>query len=319
MRRRALIAGCGVAALAPARGLAQSARTRRVAILTPGADALRPVFVAFREAMRELGHRDGGDVAIEIHLAAGDGVRLAALARELVAAEVDIIVSDGGAATEAAVAATKRVAIVGIVGGDPVERGLVASLARPGGNLTGVTLHSFELGPKQVELMRDLRPAAKRLMLLAGLPDVVKVTVDAGRRLGLDAVAVAARTPGEIDQALAPAALAGHDGVIVMPDPVTASHRLAVVARINAAGMPAIYPDRDFAFAGGLMSYGSDLSDVYRRLARYVDRILRGAKPAELPIERPERIELVVNLRTARALGLQLPPAILARADEVIE
>ena len=316
MRRRAIIAAVAGLAVTPA---GAQARRRRVAILTPGADARRPVFAAFRETMRTLGYPEGGDVAIEIHLAAGDAARLATLAQDLAATPVDVIVADGGAATEAARAATTRVPIVGIIGGDPVERGVVASLARPGGNVTGITLHSFDLGPKQVELFRELRPDAKRVLLLAGLPDVVRATDEAARRLGLEPVAAAAGSPAEIERALAPAALERLDGVIVLPGPETASHRFAVTALINAAARPAVYPDRDFAFAGGLVSYGTDISDVYRRIARMVDRVLRGASPAELPIDRPERIELVVNLRTARALGVTIPPLLLVRADEVIE
>ena len=320
MRRRGILTAAGGAvAFAPARARSQAGRPRRVAIITPGADAARPVFAAFREAMRALGHVDGGDVAIELHLASGDVERLAALARELVAAEVAVIVADGGAAVDAARAATARIPIVGIMGGDPVQRGLVASLARPGANLTGVTIYSLDLGPKQVELMRELRPDARRLLLFAGLPDVVREGVAAARQLGFDTVEVPARAPAEIERALTPAALAGFDGVIVMPSPETASHRVAVVSHINAWGGPAVYPDRDFASAGGLVSYGIDISDVYRRLARTVDRILRGANPAELPVERPERIELMVNLRTARALAIAIPVSILARADEVIE
>ena len=319
MNRRVFLAGGIIAIIATKVGQAQTSRRRRIALLTPGADPGRPVFAAFREAMRALGHPDGGDVVIELHLAAGDTERLTALARELVRTEVDVIVADGGAAVDAARAATRRLPIVGLIGGDPVERGVVTSLARPGGSVTGVTIYSLDLGPKQVELLREIQPDLKQVMLLSGLPDVVHETLEAGRRLGLNAIAVPARVPAEIERALAPSALAGFDGVIVMPGPEVASHRITVVAQINKARKPAVYPDRDFVFAGGLASYGTDISDVYRRLARYVDRILRGANPAELPVERPERIELIANLRTARALGLTIPQSILARADEVIE
>jgi putative ABC transport system substrate-binding protein len=318
--RRALIAGLAGAVLAPAAGHAQPDRPRRVAVLSPGADAERPIFVAFRETMRALGYVDGRNVEIRFHMAADAGPeRLSVLARELVSSPVDVIVADGGAATDAARGASTQVPIVAIIGGDPVGRGIVASLARPGGNITGVTIYSLDLAPKQVELFREIAPASRRLLLLSGLPDVLRATAEVGQRMGLQTTQVQARSPAAVAQALAAAALAEFDGVIVLPDPVTAGQRVDVVARINAARLPAIYPDRDFALEGGLISYGSNLSDVYRRLAGYVDRILKGANPGELPIERPGRIELVVNLRTARTLAIAIPQTLLTRADEVIE
>jgi putative ABC transport system substrate-binding protein len=323
MRRRGVLATLAAIAAGSRSGQGQPAaeKPRRIAILSPGADPQRPIFVAFREALRELGHVEGHSVVIELHLASGRAGVLATLARQAVGGGVDLIITDGRLASEAALAATTTIPIVAVIGGDPVELGMVQSLARPGGNLTGVTMFSVESAEKQVELLVESVPGVRRVIVLHGSPASAfqQRAVTAADRIGLEARLVRVTSEDEVEKAVDSTALPDTDGVIVTADPVTAGLRHTVVAHLNARRLPAVYMEREYAEAGGLMSYGVSVPGVFRQLAGYVDQILHGARPADLPIQRPNRLEFVINLRTARTLGLTIPPLVLARADEVIE
>jgi putative tryptophan/tyrosine transport system substrate-binding protein len=279
---------------------------------------------AFRRGLSETGYAEGENVAIEYRWAEGRYDRLPAMAADLVNREVDLIVAAGPASAHAAKNATATVPIVFSVGTDPVADGLVASLSRPGGNLTGVSILAVDLTPKRLELLCELVPQARAIALLVN-PNAPNVEHDIG---GLQAAALAkgvelkilkASTENEIDTAFATLVQLHPDGLVVASDPFFNSRRDQLVALATRYAVPAIYEWRWFATSGGLISYGPSLTAVYRKDGVYAGKILNGAKPADLPVEQSDRFELVVNLKTARALGLTIPPLILARADEVIE
>jgi putative ABC transport system substrate-binding protein len=278
---------------------------------------------AFRQGMRALGHQD---VRLEYRAAEGKTDRLPALAAELIALPVSVIVTDGGPAAVAARRATTTIPIViGAAGLDPVQLGLVTSLARPGGNMTGFLITTgTELDGKRLELLREALPSLARVAViwsprndenrrrLASLAAPAKT-------LGTQIESIQARDAQEIDRALAGASRSRADAMMTLADAFLWSQREQIVAVAARYRLPAMYPELDFAEVGGLMAYGPSVPDNFRRAAGYVDRILKGAKPAELPIELPTRLNLVVNLKTARALGLTLPPSLLVRAERVIE
>jgi putative ABC transport system substrate-binding protein len=322
MKRRAFLAALALAGSAHADlAVAQSPRApARIAILTLGSNPSRPVFEAFRAELRERGHVEGRDIAIEFHMAHGSLERLAALAQAIVRTSPTVVLADGGAAASAIHAATREIPIVAVGSIDPMVRALAASLARPGGNLTGIATFNVELTVKQLELLHEIVPSARR----AG---VVGIQTDQARRAFAQAAEarrlvvrfIASPAAADVGTALAPAALADVDGLVLSQNPALTALSGPVVERINAGGKPAVYAEREYLESGGLVTYGIDFVAIYRRLAGYVDRVLRGASPAEMPIERPERLELAVNLRTARALAITIPPSVLTRADEVIE
>ena len=322
LRRRSAIAAILGAAFA-ARGVAAQqtpARIRRVAILSPGTTETRPIFVAFRTRLRELGYVEGRDVALVFHLAHGND-RLPAMAQEILRQGADVVVTDGPFASIAMHAAGCGIPIVAIFGGDPVALGFAKSIARPGGCMTGVTTISDVLDPKPLEFLREIVPAARRIgVVSAGTREGLRRALEErAATLGFTLRYILVRIPEEAARELAPSALADIDGLIVTSGPINAGLSAVVAPLINAARKPAIYSDRDYVSAGGLAVYGSDIVDLYRQLAASVDRILKGANPGDLPFELPTRIELVVNLKTAQAIGLSLPQSIVARADEVIE
>jgi len=319
MRRREFtILLAGIALARPLASGAQPPQVPRIGVLIPANP--EPFWSVFREGMREHGYIDGQNVKFEFRSADGTPSRLPELAAELVRLDVDIIVASQTPAVTAAKQATSRIPIVMAAAGDPVGTGLVASLARPGGNITGLSGTTAELGGKTLELIREIFPDARRVGVLANAADpFTKPFVDqlelAGRTLGLGIRTVMIRGVEEFDAAFS--ALAGErvDGVIVQPSlPRKRAVELALKYRL-----PPISPTRLFPTEGGLMAYSSNQRDLYRRAAAYVDRILKGAKPADIPVEQPTRFELVINLKTAAALGLAIPPTLLARADEVIE
>jgi putative tryptophan/tyrosine transport system substrate-binding protein len=279
----------------------------------------------FRQGLSETGYVERQNVAIEFRWAEGRYDRLSALAADLVGRKVDVIVTQGGTASAlAAKSETTTIPIVFIVGGDPVGDGLVASLARPGGNLTGFTIITVGLMPKRFELLSELVPQARVVVLLVNPNNplsepMMRDVREAARTKGVQLHILKAGTDSEIDAAFATLVSLHAGALAVGADSFFTSRREQIVALASRYGIPAIYEGRSFAASGGLISYGSSLAAVNRQVAAYVGRILKGAKPADLPVQQPTTFELVINLKTAKALGLTVPQLLLATADEVIE
>jgi putative tryptophan/tyrosine transport system substrate-binding protein len=281
---------------------------------------------AIRLALRELGYMEGQNIAIEYRYGEGKRVRTPQLASELVRLKVDIIVVAGGApAIRAAMNATKTIPIVmSGVGIDPVGAGLIESLARPGGNVTGVTILSRELGGKRLELLKEAVPKIARVAVLydaaspAIVPDVKEVLPVAARALGLVIQPWEIRDSDDFDKVFALLNKQRPDGLFVAGGRLIGDNQKRIVGFASKSRLPAVYPYREAVEAGGLMYYGADLADSYRRVAIYVDKILKGAKPADLPVEQPTKFELVINLKTAKQIGLTIPAEVLARANKLI-
>jgi len=322
LQRRSAIAAILGAAFAARGAAAQQtpARIRRVAILSPGTTETRPIFVAFRTRLRELGYVEGRDVVLVFHLAHGRE-RVPAAAQDILGQGADVVVADGGVAAIAMHAAGCSIPIVAIFGFDPVALGFAKSIARPGGCMTGVATISELLDPKPLEFLREIVPAARRIGVVSAFitEPIRRVLEERATILGFALRYILVKTPEDAARELAPAALADVDGLLVPANAIIGGLSAVVAPLINAARKPAIYGDRDYVSAGGLAVYGYDIIDAYRQLAVSVDRILKGANPGDLPFELPTRIELVVNLKTAQAIGLSLPQSIVARANEVIE
>jgi putative ABC transport system substrate-binding protein len=284
-----------------------------------------PFLAAFRQGLSETGWVEGQNVTIEYRWAEFRYDRLPALAANLVDLKVDVIVASGGdPAARAAKAATATIPIVSTIGGDPVAAGLVASLARPGGNLTGVSFLTSELGAKRLELLSELVSQATVIGLLVNPNNpsaerVIEEMQEAGRAKGVRLAILKAGSEEEFEAAIATLVQLQAGALVVAPDPFFTSRRDQLVALAARHAVPAISDTREFATAGGLISYGTSLTGVYRLVGIYAGKILDGAKPADLPVQQPTTFELVVNLNTAKTLGLIIPPSILARADEVIE
>ena len=302
----------------------QPAKVFRIGILSPAAAASTKAFDAFRDGLRELGYVEGANIKIEYRLAAWDYRRLPVMARELVRLPVDVIVVDGGTrVAQIAQEATGTIPIVAATAGaDPVEAGLAASYAHPGGNLTGFTGAGVELSGKRVEILKEAVPGASRVAALwnpATPMATLQATEEAARTLGLYLRTVEVAIPEGILTGFEAAVGAGVEALAVLPDVMFFHERARIIALAARHRLPAIYEDREYATDGGLLTYGRDVSEQFRLAAGYVDKILKGAKPADLPIQQPTRFQLVVNLKTAKALGLIIPPAILDLADEVLE
>ncbi|TMG87135.1 MAG: ABC transporter substrate-binding protein [Betaproteobacteria bacterium] len=329
MRRRAFISLVAASLVGPLRvAVAQQAQSARIGWLT-----IEPVperLDAFGQGLRELGYVEQRNLAIEERYAHGQAENFANLAAELVQLKLDALVSIGSAATRAAQHATATLPIVFVVG-DPVAAGFVASLARPGGNLTGLAIIASELNGKRVELLKE---AAPRMTRLAVLRDVAAAapTSQATWQATWQAIDAAAKKrairlmpaldvqgPDQLDAAFAAAVKEHVDGLLVGSTPLFGAWRQQIVALAAKNRLAAIYEARGFVEAGGLMSYGPDIAAVFRRAATYIDKVLKGAKPSDLPVERPTKVELVINLNTAKVLGLTIPQSLLLRADEVIQ
>jgi putative ABC transport system substrate-binding protein len=327
MRRRDLLAllGGGAALAWPLAGAAQQpGKVHRIGILSLARQTSTKVFDAFRGGLRDLGYVDGQNITIEYRLAAGDFSRLAAMAGELVRLPVEIIVIDGGAKiAQIAKDATSTIPIVGALGADPVAAGLAASLAHPGGNVTGFSGFGVELSPKRLQLLKEAFPAISFVAVLWSPSDLMilnrRATEAAARTLGMQLRSIEVATPDEMPAGFEAAAAGGAEALVVMGDAMFWNYRTRIVTLAAKYRMPAIYPEREYVDDGGLLFYGRSITDSFGRVAIYVDKILKGAKPGELPIEQPTRFELVINLKTAKTLGLAMPQALLARADEVIE
>jgi putative tryptophan/tyrosine transport system substrate-binding protein len=283
-----------------------------------------PTQDAFLQGLKDAGYIAGQNVVIEYRWAEGQYDRSQAMAADLVGRKVDVIAAFGPPLARAAKDATATIPIVFEVGNDAVEAGLVASLARPGGNATGISVLFTQLTPKLLELISEIVPVVRIVGLLVNpnsptAVPTIRNAEDAARAKGVQLVILKASTESEIDAAFAALTDSRADAVIVSPDPFLGNQRLQLVAQAAHHKMPVIYFSSGFTVAGGLVSYGADLAAVYRRMGEYVGKILKGEKPANLPVEQPTKFDLSINLKTARALGLAIPPALLTRADEVIE
>jgi putative ABC transport system substrate-binding protein len=325
MRRRDVILLVVVAAAWPGALRAQKAIPVIGMLGTGSPSGWAPFGPAFLEGLRETGFVEGQNVAIDHRWAQGHYDRLPALAAELVSRKVDVIVSTGGSPTALALKdATSTIPIVFRLGSDLVKSGFVASLARPGGNLTGVSLLADELTPKRLELLCELVPQAGVIALMVN-PNLVTTerniasAEDFARARGLQLAIVKATTAGEIEAAFASLPSLHADALAVSADPFLSNQREQIVALASRHAVTAIYAWREFAAAGGLMSYGSSLKAAFRLMGIYTGKILKGANPAEMPVQQPTTFELVINLKTARALGLDISHHLLAEADEVIE
>ena len=328
MRRREFIALVGGAAAWPLGASAQqAAKVPRIGWLAGDLAPGQHLPEAFRQGLRDLGYVEGRNVAIEYRDAEGKSVRLPALAAELVALKVDVILAPGTPHALAAKQATKTIPIVFASAVDPVADGLVTSLARPVGNVTGLSALSPELVGKRLELLKQAVPGVSRIAVLwqpGGLgqrtaEDMLKEVEVAGRELGVRLQLVEARGPADVDQAFSDMTRAHAGALTSFGSAMFLGERSRLVNLAAKNRLPAVYGLREYVDAGGLMSYGPNFVDLFRRAATYVDKILKGAKPADLPVEQPTKFELVINLKTAKTLGLTIPPTLLSRADEVIE
>lgn len=320
------IVGLSALLAAPPMGLSQvSGRTLRLAILDDATESARARnWEVFRARLRELGYVEGKNLVIEARYARRANERLPALAAELVALKPDIIVVAATPPAQAAIQATSTIPIVFTGVADPVASGLVTSLARPGGNATGLSIFTTELGAKWIELLREVAPEAKRIAYLtntgsAGGVLVFKRMQEQARKLDVTLEMFGGQQPKELERSLEAIARERFAGLIVGATARLSDHREQIVRFSAQHKLPAIYAQRAYADAGGLLSYGPDLSGMYQRTADYVHRIARGAKPSELPVERPTTIRMVVNLKAFRTLGIPIPSSIRHRADEVIE
>ena len=329
MDRRAFLASSAALFAAPLAAEAQQAgKIARVGYLATNLTGSPPdAREAFVRGLRDLGYVEGRNVAIEYRDAEGKDERLPALATELAALKVDVIVAAAGTlAALAAKQATKTLPIVFIAVGEPVASGLVTSVARPGRNATGLSALSPELVSKWLEVLKQAVPGVTRLAFLRQ-PDalgeadkeVLKEAGVAARALGVRLQLVEARGPADLDKAFSEMTKKRADALTVLSTPMFSSERRRLVDLAAKHRLPTMFPFRSYVDAGGLMSYGPNVADLFRRAAIYVDKILRGANPGDLPVEQPTKFELVINLKTAKALGLTIPPSLLARADQVIE
>jgi putative tryptophan/tyrosine transport system substrate-binding protein len=283
-----------------------------------------PIWDAFRKALRDLGRIEGQNIIFDYRVAEGDPVRLAAAAAELARLPVDVLATFGTPASRAAKAATTTVPVVALSVGDPVRAGLVESLGHPGGNVTGNTILGPDLGPKRLQLIKEVVPSVKRVAFLWN-PDnasnaiILEELRAAAPALGLELISVEARTSGDFERAFATIVDRQAEAVLTTNDPSLQRNIATIIEAMNRNRLPGIFQTRENVVAGGFMSYGASFSELFRQGASYVDKILRGTRPEDLPVQQPERFELVVNVRTARALGINLPESFLLRADEVIE
>jgi putative tryptophan/tyrosine transport system substrate-binding protein len=326
MRRREFITVLGGAAAWPLAARAQQAAMPVIGFLDPRSlDAISERLRAYRQGLKESGYVEGENVAIVYGFAENRIDRLPELAADLVRRQVAVIATFGGVATFAAKAATTTIPIVFITGDDPVRQGLVASLARPGGNLTGINFISSELTAKRLELLREQVPEAVRVAVIvnpAGGSDAETTLTDvepAARAMGMQIQVLNATTSREINAAFATFVHERPDALFVGASPFFTARRVQLVHLASFHRLPATYSSREYVEAGGLMSYGSNVADAWRQAAVYAGRILKGAKPADLPVAQATKFELVINAETARMLGLSVPPTLLSIADEVIE
>ena len=317
MRRRYFITLVGgVAAMPFAADAQQPERRRLVGLVTGFTKAeMRPIAAGFRDRMRQLGWIDSRNFAIDLRLGAGSDQEIDSGARALVEAGADVIVAMGTPSLTAVRRYSRTMPVVFTMVADPV---------RPGGNATGLTNFEFNIGGKWLEMLKQVDARLSRVTLITNPANpanahFVQPAIDAGRIMGLDVIAAPARSAEEIERAITAAANMPYSGIIVFPDSLAVMHHAMIIRLVEQHRLAAAYPFRIFTVNGGLMSYGLDYVAIYRQAADYVDRILRGAKPADLPVEAPNKFELIINLKAAKALGLTVPVSLLVAADEVIE
>jgi putative ABC transport system substrate-binding protein len=326
MKRRAFITLLGGAAVAwPLAARAQQpGKLPTIGFFGPSTpSAVRRRTAAFTQRLGELGWIEGRTIAIQYRWAMGRTERFAEIAAELVRLNVDVIVTSGAGPVAAAKQATSHIPIIFAVASDPVPTGLVASLARPGGNVTGLSYQGPDLASKRLELLREVLPTLRRLAVMAnsdaaGAMEEMRQVRVAVASLGLEVAPLEIRRAEDIAPAYA-VFKDGAEALLVCADPLVNTRRSEIVKLALERRLPTIFGERENVDEGGLLSYGPSIPDLYRRAADHVDKILRGAKPADIPVEQPTKFELVINLKTAKALGLEIPPILLARADEVIE
>ena len=322
-RRTFIVAlALGILGAALADEAQQPTKVPRIGVLWPTSD--HPYLQAFRQGLRDLGYVEGQTIVIEYRYARGKDDRLPDLAAELVRLQVGAILTWGTPATQAAKQATRAIPIVMGTIADPVTAGLVASLARPGGNVTGLTSISRELAGKRLELTMEVIPGLSRVAVLSnpanpGAVLNLRETEAAARSRGMRLQVLQVRGPNDFESAFEAAAKERAGALVVLPDPLFSQHAKRLVDLAAKHRLPAMYYTKEFVDAGGLMSYAPSYPDMFRRAASYVDKILKGAKPGDLPVEQPTRFELVINLKTAKALGLTIPQSVLIRADQVIQ
>ena len=327
MRRREFIALVGATAVAwPLAAHAQTPqKMARIGWLSAGSRTASPHLVeAFLQGLRELGYVEGQTFAMEYRWAEGQQERLPELAVELVELKLDVLVATTSAAVQAAMNATRTISIVMAGGGDPVGLGLVASLARPGGNVTGPSMMNTEVIGKRMQMLKEIVPGLTRVAVLENSVNPIhalfmRETEPTARMLGLELQPIEVHGPEDFEAAFAAATRGKAGALIAFDDALTLYYRSRIVALAAASRLPAMYGYREFPDEGGLMSYGANLPSHFRHAAKYVDKVLKGTKPADLPVEQPTKVELVINAKTARVLGLVLSPTFLAQADEVIE
>jgi ABC-type uncharacterized transport system substrate-binding protein len=325
IKRREFIALIGGAAAWPLAARAQQpiGKVRRLGILQPGAPP-EPLVEAFRERLRELGYREGRDVILELRWAEGKLDRLTELAAELVGAKVDVITTLSTPAALAARRVTTTIPIVFAGVGDPVGAGVVPSLSHPDGNATGISLMATELSAKRLEILREIVPDTLRVSMLwndtnPGMVLRAREANDAAAKLGLVLQSVGVHDLLDFETAFVAIERSGADALLTLVDPFTLQHRKRIIDFAAERHLPAIYEAREFVDFGGLVSYGPSLVDSQRRAADYVDKIFKGAKPADLPVEQPTKFELLIDMKTAKTLNVTVPPSVILRADKVIE
>jgi putative tryptophan/tyrosine transport system substrate-binding protein len=328
VRRREFISLLGGAAGWPLAARAQQGgRMRRIGVLlglAPGDPLDQARFATFAQGLQQSGWTIGRNVQIDTRSSAGNGDDARRYATELVALTPDVILASGNSAAAPLLQATRTVPIVFVIVPDPVGAGFVDSLARPGGNATGFLAFEYSLGAKWLELLKELAPRLTRAAVLrdatlASGPGQFAAIQSVAPSLGFELTPINVRDAGEIERSIAAFARSTEGGLIVTGGPLSGLHRDLIIALAARHKLPAVFPERLYAATGGLISYGPNYLDQFRRAAGYVDRILKGEKPADLPVQAPTKYELVINLKTAKALGLDVPPTVLARADEVIE
>jgi len=330
LRRRqfiTLLSGAAAAWPLAARAQQTASTVRRIGLLLPGntrTTAVRGQLEAFRKGLKEYGWVEGQNIIVEYSFAEGREDALPAIAAELARLRLDVIVAESTVAIQAAKTVTQTVPIVMATSADPVGTGLVANLNRPGGNITGLSLQTAELSGKRLQLLTEIVPGLARVAVLSnplnpGEKSSVEQTKAAAQALGIETHVVEVQAPDKFESAFAAVTAAHAGALMVLPDPLLYGQHPRIVTFTAASHLPALFPEREVAEAGGLIAYGPSIPASFQRAAAYVDKILRGAKPADLPVEQPTTFELVVNLQTARAIGVTIPTSILLRADEVIE
>jgi putative tryptophan/tyrosine transport system substrate-binding protein len=324
MKRREVITLLGGAAAWPLAARAQQAAARRIGVLLVGLSPDSKQAQHFRQGLRDAGYAEGRNVVIEWRSAQGNYDRVPELVDDLIQSRVEVIVLDSTVATQAAKSATQSIPIVMALVVDPVGSNLVDSLSRPGGNVTGLSMMTSELNPKRLELLKEVVPRLTRVAVLwnPDHPFHAKVVEDlkaAAPALSMELTDEGVRAPEQFVPAFSKINGGQVQALYVVEDPIFFAHRATLLQLASTARLPSIHELKRFPEAGALISYGPDLHDLFRRSALYVDRIFKGARPADLPVEQPTKFELVINLKTAKALGLEIPPMLLACADEVIE